>query len=222
MKPAARNRTLVFEVAVVVGFWALLASVLLGLTGCSSMLPQKRTDTAAVQTAEKVATTSAEKFRRVTEGQPAPPPPPPPQVTVSGSSNAVSIVAAPERPAPGPSRLDPSPYREEVTYDSAGEVTAGTQERASASREISLPLGVTLILCALGIIAMLAAFWLVRRSSAAADAAWQAVDQALANRIRAARARAQTETDTAELSRLNAERADLEEERGRLAAHRRK
>jgi hypothetical protein len=75
-------------------------------------------------------------------------------------------------------------------------------ETASSSLKVSLALGVSLLLTAAGLAAIADAGLLIRRSSAAADAAAR-------------------ETATEELNRLNAERTEAEEERGHFHAARR-
>jgi hypothetical protein len=209
-------------------FWLALLTIglcalILGLTGCGAMLPQKRTDSAAVKTAENVATTSAEKFKRVVEGEKAPAPIPPPQVTVTGSSNTVQIAAeAPgELISVGKIRdWARNPYREETTYESAGEVAAGSTESASASRTISLPLGVSLILLAIGIIMLCGALWLVKRSSATAAAAFSLGDDFFAQLVRSLRTEVSNSTDSREIARLNGLLAEINDLRGKLAASR--
>lgn len=211
-------------------FWLVLVAAAFAclFAGCS-ILPQKRTDSAAVATVEKAAQSNAEKFSRVVEGQPAPAPvvTPPAHVTVSGSSNAVTFAAPASGPYTSGMTLGPGAfpsaavgYREEVTFEANTSASAGTSETASAFSKVSLPLGVSLILFAAGIVAVFLAIRFARRSSAAVNVAWEAGDQFAAGIVRKLKNLSATETDERELAWLNQFRAEIEEERGRMSAQR--
>jgi hypothetical protein len=87
----------------------------------------------------------------------------------------------------------------------------------STSKSVSIPLGVNLILLAIGMLAVIFAINRARNSSLAVNALYQTFDSALAGQIRSVRERAILSTDNQTISMLNAQIADLEAQRGRLA-----
>ena len=108
------------------------------------------------------------------------------------------------------------PYREEIHYSSNVDASDKEKTTESISKSVSIPLGVNLILMAMGMLAVLFAINRARKSSLAVNAAYQTFDSVLAGQIRSIRERAILSTDNQTISMLNAQIADIEAQRGRL------
>lgn len=185
------------------------AIALLLLAGCSTLLPSKRTENASITTAEKISASHDLAITRAIEGEKRQPLPPAPNVTVSGTNNAVKVELY--RP---PDYF--TPYSEKVQINSAAEQGANSNESASSRFRVSLPLGVSLILIAVGLLLLVFAWNKVRQSSAAVNAGFLAADGMMANRIKAATERAMRTTEPVKLAELNAEVASLHADRASL------
>lgn len=110
--------------------------------------------------------------------------------------------------------------REVIEATSSDLTDAGSKDKATGFFSVTLPMGVKLLLLAAGSGALLLVIWLIRRSSAAADAAFRVADQGAAVAISHVENALATTTDPTELSKLNALRATLEKERGKLTKKR--
>lgn len=104
-------------------------------------------------------------------------------------------------------------------YSKAAQV-AGSTENISANSLLKIPFGVKLMLLAGGLGALTAVIWFIRRQYAAVDVAFRTADQGFARAIEKVRARAVAATDHREIALAQQEIAQLEAERGRIAAGR--
>lgn len=184
-------------------------------TGCGSILPSKKTDQAAMKAAENLGSERTETLRHVVEGTRQPQTPQPVPLKVGGLWNKVDLKY--DAPAPEKYRAVP-PFHEETTWSSDSAQQAGSSERSFAKNTVTIPLGVSIALLGVGLIILLVAVTLWRRSSAAANAAYEAGDQGIAQVIRAVRARAVASTDPATIAHMNAIIAEAEAERGKMVA----
>lgn len=112
----------------------------------------------------------------------------------------------------------PVAFTESVTAGTTARENSDTAASGVASWQQSVPLGVSLILLAIGLGLLLLIFWIVRRNSAAVNAAWKYGDEALKRRIDALRSRMSTATDPNVILALQSEEAQLERERAELNA----
>ncbi len=102
--------------------------------------------------------------------------------------------------------------------ESKSSQSAGSKENIQAWTEVSIPAGVKMILAAIGLALLTVAVWLVRRSSSAVNAAFQATDQGLAQAINMVRQKAVAAVDHKDIAEAQSIIAILEAERGKLAA----
>lgn len=79
----------------------------------------------------------------------------------------------------------------------------------AATKTVTLPTGTKLILLAVGVLLLLLVAWLIRRSSKAADAAWQWTDDALGAQINSVRDKLAEATDPARITVLRGIEAEL-------------
>lgn len=177
----------------------LLVLSLVLMTGCTSLVPHERKQQVAIESAGKLSIESQTQLTKQVENAP-----PPVTVTSSGASNTVSVVVLPTN------------TKTQATQ-SSGQI-ARSQDYDFGSVASSIPMGVKLILIAIGASMLLAVIWYVRRSSAAANAAFSAADSALARQIDKLTSSATLETDPSKIAHLSNLRADLEKERGKLNA----
>lgn len=186
------------------------------IAGCS-ILPTKRSEESAVKTTDRLSSEQNLTVRRVIEGEKRAEPHPMPNVTVSGASNQVEIAIN-----PSPSGTNSHPFAETLEIGSSLGQTAASAEAATGRASVSIPLGVSLGLAAVGLTALVFAvryaITSARKSSAAVDATLKAVDSEIAARIRGRRTTVASTTDPAEMAWLNSEIADEESLRGRLGA----
>lgn len=201
------------------------------LAGCQ-LLPQKKTQSESFKGAEALAGTNSLLFRKVVEGEKAQPLP---NLTVSGTSNTVTVSTSPVAFGAA-AQLGRQPYRETIDISSAVAQTVSSKQEGQSKYSVSLPLGVGLLLSALGICAVTFAIRYAlkaaKNGSSAASAALDAADTAMANRIRtwkakaeALQAQAAATTDAAQITdahrqiaALQTEIAAHEAERGKLLA----
>lgn len=197
-------------------FLSLIAAVL--LTSCS-LLPSHKTESQSLKTSESLKASQSETLRRITTGTPAPSR----DVKVGGLLNRVELKSDPI--PPGVAYTSAAPVvavqlpRDEINYRSSLNTDADSDSAAKGKFSMSIPVGVSLLLAAAGILAVLFAIKRVRQSSAAVDVAMSAADQALKGRIQAFRDRAMLSTDPHEIAAANAHIASLEADRGKLAAN---
>lgn len=196
----------------------ILVAVALAGAGCAGgLLPQKRTESAAVKTSDSVATQQSLSVEKITEGEQAPVAAQ--TITISGVSNHVTIA---EPPAPAAMEVLPAParstYRQSVKVESGADTAARSQEQARSSLAISLPLGISIALFAGALLLLLFAVKKLRASSRSVDAMFTAGDTALANLIHRKESELKLASDAAAQARLATELAELEKQRGKLNA----
>lgn len=209
----------------------LLLITLVFLTGCGALVPSTSRRSTATAEASSSTVKSSEQFSKIVNGQQKPAMA---QLHVGGLGNKVELKIPQVDPAQ-PVQVDVRPvsvprvhdtqaeggaqqqYREEIRY--ASNVDAADDEKSATKdrKEISIPIGVSIALAGIGILILLFAVNRVRKSSLAVNAAYQTFDTVLAQQIRAVRERAILATDNSTISMLNAQIADLEAQRGRLA-----
>lgn len=112
----------------------------------------------------------------------------------------------------------PVAFSEDMAARTSASENSDSAASGVASWEQSIPLGAKLILLAIGVGLLLLIVWLIRRSSAAANAAWKYGDEALKRRIDALRSRMATATEPQVIMALQQEEAQLERERAELNA----
>ena len=204
---------------------------LIFLTGCGGLVPSTSRRSTATAEASASSVKSSEQFSKIVSGQQKTPMA---QLHVGGLGNKVefkipqvepvhpvhvevSPVPVPRVPATPSEGTEQQPYHEEIKYASNVDA-ADTEKTATKDRkEISIPIGVSIGLAGVGILILLFAINKVRQSSLAVNAAYQTFDGMLAQQIRSVRERAILATDNSTISMLNAQIADLESQRGRLA-----
>lgn len=205
------------------------AVMMLCLAGCS-VLPQQRTQTESFKGAEALAGTNALTIRKIIEGEKTQALP---NLTVTGSSNTVNITASPAVTGRSALSHDPlaTPYHESLEVgNSSGQSATAFQDHRSKFA-VSLPLGVALILAAIGTVGMVIAINFALNSSAGARSMAEAADEAIAKGARIGKAKiaalmdqAAKSTDPAviadahkEMSVIQQDIAERERERGLLA-----
>jgi len=186
------------------------ACLLILLSGCS-LIPLKRSQQEAFKGAEALAGTNALTIRRVVEGEKAAPVP---HVTITGSSNTVTVASPPalgsslRLTGTPPTVSAPTPYREEIEVASAGGITSKLEQQLATRRTVSLPMGVSLALAGVGLLIAIFAVKAARRSSAAIDQAVSFADSSMATAIRRWRTRIETLKSRAAASTDQKEIAD--------------
>ena len=204
---------------------------LIFLTGCGGLVPSTSRRSTATAEASASSVKSSEQFSKIVNGQQKAPMA---ELHVGGLGNKVELkipqvepvhpvhvevspVPVPRVPATPSEGTEQQPYHEEIKYASNVDA-ADTEKTATKDRkEISIPIGVSIGLAGVGILILLFAINKVRQSSLAVNAAYQTFDGMLAQQIRSVRERAILATDNSTISMLNAQIADLESQRGRLA-----
>jgi hypothetical protein len=209
----------------------LLLITLIFLTGCGALVPSTSRRSSTTAEAATSSVKSSEQFSKIVSGQQKAPMA---QLHVGGLGNKVELKIPQVDQAAHPSirvrpvdvpRVDGGateesterPYREEVRYTSNVDAADTEKTDTKDRKEISIPIGVSIGLVGIGILILLFAINRVRKSSLAVNAAYQSFDTVLAQQIRAVRERAILATDNSTISMLNAQIADLESQRGRLA-----
>lgn len=165
------------------------------LCACSALVPSEKRVSQSVQATEAIATESERTTRRTMSVVPEM------AMRVAQPSNSVGI-----------------PLAITETLDESVRVStgAGSKDKAAGTSAISIPLGVKLTLIAVGLGLLWLVIWLWRRTSPAVDAALGAGDRAIAAAITQVEHALSTSTDASELTKLNAQKALLEKERGKL------
>lgn len=214
----------------------LLITLLALLAGCSALVPNTSKRTSSTSEAAASTIKGSEQFSKIVTGQKTEPKTAT-EFHVGGLGNKVQVTI-PKEPEPVPAapqvamltvpvvKQEPElktqppvqqPYREEIHYSSNVDATDKEKTSETVSKSVSIPLGVNLILLAIGMLAVLFAINRARKSSLAVNAAYQTFDSVLAGQIRSIRERAILSTDNQTISMLNAQIADIEAQRGRLA-----
>lgn len=205
----------------------LVTILVVAAVGCGSLVPEKRTEGASVKATESVANTQSLAVERITRGTP------PPSVTVSGASNRVELHYESAAKLTSAAGVDgptnaPGPFYESVAVKSGVSTDSKSVESAKGNLSVSLPLGVSLILIAIGG-GMLFFLWRkLKASSAAFAVASEAADRRLAEAFTAADRElgellyretemAAASTDAASIARSTRRQANLERARGKLA-----
>jgi hypothetical protein len=178
----------------------LLTLSALFLSGCGSLIPSERKSSESVKASEAIATAQNQTVRRTLEVVPEM------ANKIAQWGSNVSSVSLPA-------------IREQVEVISSSDSNAGTKEQAFGSNAVSIPLGVKLGLIGVGIAIIVGALLFAWRSvkSTSFGQGLALADEALARQVRSWRNYAATVRDPEEQSEANAEIAELEAERGRLA-----
>lgn len=208
----------------------LAVGIAASLVSCQ-LVPQKRTQSESFKGAEALAGTNAFTIKKIIDGEKTQALP---NLTVTGSSNTVNISASPAITSSASMTHVPisTPYHESLEVgNSSGQSASSTQESKS-KLSVSLPLGIALILSAIGLIGMVIAIKFALNSSAGAKAIAEAADEALAKGARLAKAKVAALMDQAskstdpkvisdahqQMSSIQADISTTEAERGKLAA----
>lgn len=195
-------------------FIVLLSFAVL-LSGCGALLPSRKSESAAVKAAESVSTTQNETVRHIVKA-PAQKAPEQTEIKIGGLGNKVDVRFPEPPPQERQIACEPAQYQSDTTYSIQRTGKAGIKEDLKGNFDVSIPMGVNLLLLAGGVIAIVIAIKIAKNSSASTKAAFDMADSVIAHRIRAFRERVAQSTDASELARLNAEIASLEADRGRL------
>lgn len=210
----------------------LVVMVLAITPGCANLGTVKKEEKTATESAASLAATNALVLSRVVEGDRAPVPVvaspvtvTSPPITVSGTNNRVDIrMDQPRHQLP--QRLTPAqiatatPYREELNVNASAGQVAGDSESMTRSFKVSPALWLTLAGSGLGLILLSWGVRAWRAQSVAIDAAFRSGDAALNEIGQRLKSAALSTTDPTELARINARYADVESQRGKLAASR--
>lgn len=231
-----KTHTLRWAVAIVMAFFLTADAMAMRW-----FTPKEEIKQSNAKAVEQVQSEARDKINRIVEGEKTPVRPvvvaPQPSVSLRGDNNIYFAEPQQSQAQQTPDevyaeylerrkfwadyeryRMHSTPYRESTSFESSAGAGAQSDKRVSESDEITIPLGVKLIFLAIGIGGLL---WVIRwavKSSAAATALAKAADETIAAKVRANRARAQTSKDDAEIADLTAQQAELEADRGRLAA----
>lgn len=212
-----------------------LITLILFIAGCGALVPSTAKRTSSTSEAAASTLKGSEQFSKIVTGQKSEPKTAT-EFNVGGLGNKVSVTIPKEpehiQPAPQvamvavpvvPKEVTQTvqaqaqqPYREEIHYSSNVDASDKEKTTESIAKSVSIPLGVNLILMAIGMLAVLFAINRARKSSLAVNAAYQTFDSVLAGQIRSIRERAILSTDNQTISMLNAQIADIEAQRGRL------
>ncbi len=172
--------------------------VLLCCLGCSSVLNNKK-EQQSIQAAEKIAAASSVQVVRAAVE--APP------VNVTGNTIAegasLSVVT--------------QPATNQTTVATQGSQSAGASENQAFASSSKLPLSIALVIGSVGLLLLVLAVWLIRRGSAAANAAYTATDTGLAGLIDLLHSHAAVSTDPEKTALLTGLRAEVEKLRGKVA-----
>lgn len=185
-----------------------LLAILLLTPGCGSLLPSKRVENASIKAVETVGQAQAATVKRVVSGTPAPPPA---NISIQSSGASNNIVVNPEQP---PVR----PYIERTDFETSLDQTAGSSETANSALKVSVPMWVNLLGFGIAFGLIFYLWRAVLAKSAAVRAVAGAADETFASWIRENREKSSASSDHAEMARLNAENATIEQERAKLAA----
>lgn len=178
----------------------LVVAVVVVSMGCS-LLPTERHKSQSVATTEAIATESERTTQRTLSVVPEA------ALAITHDSNVVSIPIG-------------SSVREVVSTTSRVSTGAGSKDNATGSSSVTIPGFVKLIGAAIGLIGIVLAikYALNAARGTALGQGLALADDLAARQIRKLRERASLSTDVSEQARLNQDIADLESERGRVAA----
>lgn len=189
--------------------------LLLSLTGCGTLIPTERKQQSAIETADKLSSRQTENYRRIIEGEKVQSHELPP-VRIGGLGNKVELKL---EHAPVPESYPAvarTPYREETSYASTGASESDSALESMTKLESTIPMGVKLILLAIGIFSFIFAIRYAIKSSAAAKAVAGAADQGFAAIVNRIRNDAMTSTNPEDMAYYNSVVSDVERERGKL------
>ena len=158
-----------------------------------------RKESSSVNATENLAHKQDNLAEAALEGKHAPVP----SLTISGDENKIDLQVAQE------------PYNQRSKFMGGLATNARSTEHWTYDLTTSIPLGISLLLVAAGLAAIILAIRSARRSSAAIDTGFQAADNALAAMIRQFRSKAASKPTP----EIHAAIADLEAERGRLQSN---
>jgi len=181
----------------------LLALALQLLTGCSMMAGSKK-KSESLQTAEHLTARQETTFRKVADGNPGQSP----ELTIKGKQNTVTYNFP--VPPPGP------PPHEEVEISQTSGQKAGTEMSWLIKSRWAIPIGLSILLVAVGLFALWFMLGKIRQSSAGAAAAFTLADETIASLVERAGAKLAMSTTPEENARTSAEMALLEKARRKL------
>lgn len=212
-----------------------LITLILFIAGCGALVPSTAKRTSSTSEAAASTLKGSEQFSKIVTGQRSDPktatefhvgglgnkvsvtiPKEPEQIPQVPQVAMVAVPVVPKETQKTVQAQTQQPYREEIHYSSNVDASDKEKTTESISKSVSIPLGVNLILMAMGMLAVLFAINRARKSSLAVNAAYQTFDSVLAGQIRSIRERAILSTDNQTISMLNAQIADIEAQRGRL------
>jgi hypothetical protein len=196
----------------------LLLIAIIFLTGCGALVPSTSRRSSTTAEAATSSVKSSEQFSKIVSGQQKPAMA---QLHVGGLGNKVELkipqvdqvqpvqvdvraVGVPRVHDTQPESTAQQPYREEIRYASNVDAADAEKSASKERKDISIPIGVSIGLVGIGMLILL-------------FAVYQTFDGVLAQQIRSIRERAILATDNSTISMLNAQIADLEAQRGRLA-----
>lgn len=171
------------------------------------IFPQKRENIVSSDTFQKANQENNATVHKVVEGEKQQQVPV--SVNVKGENNNISV-------QPPPASTNAPAYRENITAQAGSKLNAAREDNFDSKEKVTIPLGVALILLAIGIMLLVAAIGMVFKYSRSAKAAYGLFDNKLAAWIQELENKIKIETDQTRLTHLNAELSELEKERGKL------
>lgn len=173
---------------------------LLMLCSCGFVPREVKQQETIKQTAALAATRNSELEQKIVSA---------PQPTIVTSSNP--------RTGEVQTTITPAPAVVTSKYHDGVEVEASESGKSWYLWAETIPLGVKLILLAIGIGMLLGIWFYIRKISAAAAASSELADHVLAEQIQRLRSKAMLSTEHEEVAHANVEIAALEAQRGKLA-----
>lgn len=182
-------------------FIAVSASILL-LSGCASLVPHEQKQSEAVKSSEDIAAAHDLTLKRTLEVVP--------EMATRIAQWGTGVVST------NLVLVSPPHIRETIDLHDTSDTSAGATAAARGSTSLSIPLGVKLALLGIGGFIVLAFLWALRRSSAAANAVFEAGDRGFAQLANHLGAVAASSTAPEHLNLVNALRAEVEKVRGKF------
>jgi hypothetical protein len=177
-------------------------------SGCASLVPNERKQSASVKAAETLNTESEKTIRRTLTIAPSIWT----KLRKAGVEGGKQMASNPDYAS-----TDAGPYVHEVLeVNSTSTTGAGSKDAATGSLAVSIPLGVKLILLAIGLGLLVLIIWIIRKQSAAVDAAFKVGDNGMAALISQLETWAQTSTNPEDTAKANALLNLANKERGKI------
>jgi len=181
--------------------------LLLALACGCSMFSGSTSKKQSLEATERISAARDATLRKVTEGEKAMPY----SFDVGGKNNKLEIHFPPQTPRR-------TPFREELSYDEESAESAGSWTSLMSKYKHSIPLGLSLMLVAIGILMLIFAVKRLRQSSVAANAAFGVADSVLERQLSSIGQKMAASISSQDNAALAAEMAGLEKQRGKLAA----